>query len=50
MPVNLAHGVLMAGQALMDLDRCWSKFLTDIPFVMILALGIFALRRRLSHE
>ncbi|GAA2825808.1 DUF6632 domain-containing protein [Nonomuraea rubra] len=41
---NLAHGLLMAGQAAMDLDRYWSKFLTDIPFVLILALGIFLLR------
>ncbi|MEV0831239.1 DUF6632 domain-containing protein [Nonomuraea rubra] len=41
---NLAHGLLMAGQAAMDLDRYWSKFLTDIPFVLILALGIFLLQ------
>ena len=41
---NLAHGLLMAAQAVMDLDRYWSKFLTDIPFVLILALGIYLLR------
>lgn len=41
---NLLHGLLMAGQALMDVDRYWSKFLTDIPFVLILALGIYLLR------
>ena len=41
---NLAHGVLMAGQAGMDIDRYWSKFFTDIPFVLILALGIYLLR------
>lgn len=37
---NLAHGLLMAGQAATDLDRYWGKFLTDIPFILILALGI----------
>ena len=41
---NLAHGVLMAGQAGMDIDRYWSKFFTDIPFILILALGIYLLR------
>ncbi|MFG1707779.1 DUF6632 domain-containing protein [Nonomuraea sp. M3C6] len=41
---NLAHALLMAGQAAMDLERYWSKFLTDIPFVLVLALGIFFLR------
>jgi hypothetical protein len=41
---NLAHGVLMAVQAAMDIDRYWSKFLTDVPFVLILALGIYLLR------
>jgi hypothetical protein len=37
---NLVHGLLMAAQAATDLDRYWSKFLTDIPFVLVLALGI----------
>jgi hypothetical protein len=41
---NLAHGVLMAAQAVTDFDRYWSKFLTDIPFVLILAIGIYVLR------
>jgi hypothetical protein len=41
---NLAHGLLMVGQAGMDIDRYWSKFFTDIPFVLILALGIYVLR------
>jgi hypothetical protein len=41
---NLAHGALMVGQAGMDIDRYWSKFFTDIPFVLILALGIYLLR------
>jgi hypothetical protein len=38
---NLLHGVLMAVQAAVDVDRYWSKFLTDVPFVLILALGIY---------
>jgi len=42
---NLAHGVLMAAQAGTEIDHCWSKFLTDIPFVLILALGIYRWRR-----
>ncbi|MDP4506934.1 DUF6632 domain-containing protein [Nonomuraea turcica] len=41
---NLAHALLMVAQAATDLDRYWSKFLTDIPFILILALGIFFLR------
>jgi hypothetical protein len=41
---NLAHGLLMVGQAGIDIDRYWSKFFTDIPFVLILALGIYVLR------
>jgi hypothetical protein len=42
---NLAHGVLMAAQAGTEIDHYWSKFLTDIPFVLILALGIYLWRR-----
>src|ERR1700739_4365363 len=42
---NLAHGMLMAAQAGTEIDRYWSKFLTDIPFVLILALGIYLWRR-----
>jgi hypothetical protein len=42
---NLAHGVLMAGQAATEISHYWSKYLTDIPFVLILALGIFLWRR-----
>ncbi len=37
---NLFHGLLMAVQAAMMMDRYWSKWFTDIPFVLILALGI----------
>jgi hypothetical protein len=42
---NLAHGVLMTVQASTELDLYWSKFFTDIPFVLILALGIYLWRR-----
>jgi hypothetical protein len=41
---NVAHGLLMIVQAAMDLDRYWSKFFTDIPFVLILAAGIYLWR------
>ncbi len=43
---NLAHGLLMAAQAASEFHHYWSKFLTDIPFVLILALGIQLWRRR----
>jgi len=42
---NIAHGVLMAAQAATEIDHYWSKFLTDIPFVLILASGIYVWRR-----
>lgn len=42
---NLVHGLLMAVQAGTEIEHYWSKFLTDIPFVLILALGIFVWRR-----
>jgi hypothetical protein len=42
---NLAHGVLMVAQAGSEIHHYWSKFLTDIPFVLILALGIYLWRR-----
>jgi hypothetical protein len=41
---NLVHGLLMALQAAMMMDHYWSKWLTDIPFVLILALGIYLWR------
>jgi hypothetical protein len=47
---NLAHGLLMAAQAVTDFDRYWSKFLTDIPFVLILALGIYLWRPRTAER
>lgn len=43
---NAAHGVLMTIQASTEIDRYWSKFLTDIPFVLILAAGIYVWRLR----
>jgi hypothetical protein len=42
---NFAHGALMAAQAGSELDRYWSKFFTDIPFVVILSLGIYLWQR-----
>ena len=41
---NLFHGLLMAVQAAMEMDRYWSKWFTDIPFVLNLALGIYLWR------
>jgi hypothetical protein len=35
----------MAAQAATEIGHYWSKFLTDIPFVLILALGIYLWRR-----
>lgn len=46
---NLVHGLLMAAQAAMDLERYWSKFLTDVPFALGLAIGIYPLRPRASR-
>jgi hypothetical protein len=43
---NLAHGGLMAVQAATEIHHYWSKFLTDIPFVLILAGGILVWRRK----
>ena len=40
---NAAHGVLMIPMALYG-SMYHSKFLTDIPFILILALGIFLWR------
>jgi hypothetical protein len=42
---NFAHGLLMVAQAGSEMSHYWSKYLTDIPFVWILALGIFLWRR-----
>jgi hypothetical protein len=41
---NLAHGLLMAVMAAMTLHQNWNKFFYDIPFALILALGIYLLR------
>ncbi len=41
---NLFHGLLMAVQAAMMMGRYWSKWFTDIPFILILALGIYLWR------
>jgi hypothetical protein len=41
---NLAHAFLMVVQALPLPEIYWSKFLTDIPFVGLIALAIFLFR------
>ena len=41
---NLAHGLLMIPMALEGSHMYHSKFLTDIPFILGLAAGIFAWR------
>ena len=33
-----------------EIDHYWSKFLTDIPFVLILALGIYLWRRPIDRS
>ncbi len=43
---NLAHGLLMVPMALEGSHMYHSKFLTDIPFILILAIGIYLLRPR----
>jgi hypothetical protein len=47
---NLCHGLLMGMQALTMMDRYWSKWFTDIPFVLILALGIYLWQPRKTPE
>jgi hypothetical protein len=47
---NLAHGLLMTFRAMTNIGLFWSKFLTDIPFVTILALGIFILHPNRNRE
>lgn len=41
---NVGHGLLMAVQALTDLGRYWSKFLTDVPWILGIAFIIFFFR------
>jgi hypothetical protein len=47
---NLFHGLLMAVQAAMMMGRYWSKWFTDIPFILILALGIYLWRPTPSQD
>ena len=42
---NLAHGVLMIPMALFG-EMYHSKFLTDIPFILFLSLGLYLWRPR----
>lgn len=41
---NLAHALLMTVQALSLPGIYWSKFLTDIPYIGLIALAIFLFR------
>jgi len=47
---NLFHGGLMVFQAGMDMDRYWSKFLTDIPFILGLSLLIYLRGPRVESD
>ena len=46
---NAAHGLLMIPMALVG-SMYHSKFLTDIPFILILALGIYLWRPEIKKE
>jgi hypothetical protein len=47
---NLAHGLLMAGQALTMPGHYLTKWFTDIPFILGLSLGLYLLRPREQRE
>jgi hypothetical protein len=47
---NLFHGLLMGVQAALMMDHYWSKWFTDIPFVVFLALGIYIWRPSSSQD
>lgn len=47
---NLFHGLLMGVQAAAMTAHYWAKWFTDIPFVLILALGIYVWRPSSSQE
>jgi hypothetical protein len=47
---NLAHGLLMAVQTSQDFANYWSKWLTDIPFILGISIGIFLLRPKSATE
>jgi hypothetical protein len=47
---NLLHGLLMAVEALTHMDTQWHRFFTDIPFVVIIALGIYLWRPTSNRE
>jgi hypothetical protein len=46
----LAHGLLMAVQALTHMDAQWHRFFMDIPYELILALGIYLWRPAASED
>ena len=41
---NLLHGLLMGVQTVGMMDHYWIKWLTDIPYCLILALGVYLWR------
>jgi hypothetical protein len=46
----LFHGLLMTVQALMFLNTQWHRFFMDIPYELILALGIYLWRPRPKQD
>lgn len=46
---NLAHALLMVVQALSLPQIYWSKFLTDIPYIGLIAVAIFLFRPATSR-
>jgi hypothetical protein len=47
---NLAHGLLMVGQALTMPAYYLTKWFTDIPFILGLSLGLYLLRPPRTEE
>jgi hypothetical protein len=47
---NLAHALLMVLQALSLPEIYWSKFLTDIPYIGLIAVAIFLFRPTAMSE
>ena len=50
MVANFVHAMVMLGQALLHLNHYWSKFFTDIPFTLGIALGIYLLRPKSAES
>jgi hypothetical protein len=41
---NFGHALLMMGQVFTDWDRYWSKFFTDIPYILFIGIIILVFR------